>query len=210
MASSISKIDVLLLAAGQSRRMGAENKLLMPFKAITLIRHVTEQLISANIGEITVVIGFDAERVNNEISDLPVKFCHNRDFEAGQMSSVRAGSRAITGRSSGMMVALSDMPFLTAEDYCHLHRRFSVQTEPKILIPDYAGERGNPIIIPRKFVADIATGAMNAGCKKLVHDHPEKTEIYNVNSSAYVADVDTPGDYEHTLNSIMAPGAPCC
>ncbi|MEH6527691.1 MAG: nucleotidyltransferase family protein [Sneathiella sp.] len=210
MASSIQKLDVLLLAAGQSRRMGAENKLLMPFKATTLIRHVAEQLVAANVGEIMVVTGFDAEQISNEISDLPVKFCHNNDFEVGQMSSVRAGSRVISGRGGGMMVALSDMPFLTAEDYRRLHRRFSVQPEPKILIPDYAGERGNPIIIPRQFIADIAAGAMNAGCKKLVREHPEKTEIFSVDSSAYISDIDTPGDYEVTLKSVLAPGAPCC
>lgn len=210
MASSIQKLDVLLLAAGQSRRMGSENKLLMPFKTTSLIRHVTEQLVAANIGEIMVVTGFDAERVRTEISDLPVKFCYNNDFEVGQMASVRAGSRMISGQGGGMMVALSDMPFLTAEDYRRLHRRFSALAAPKILIPDFAGERGNPIIIPSEFIADIAAGAMNAGCKKLVRDHPEKTEMFAVDSSAYVSDIDTPGDYELTLNSVLAPGAPCC
>lgn len=210
MASFLQRLDVVMLAAGQSRRMGAENKLLMPFRMTTLIRHVTEQLIAANIGDITVVTGFDAERITSEISDLSVNFCYNSDFEKGQMSSVRAGSREISGRGSGMMVALSDMPFLTSEDYRRLHRRFSEQTEPKILIPDYAGERGNPIIIPREFIADIATGTINAGCRKLVRDHPEKTEILAVNSSAYVADIDTPGDYELTVSSALAPRAPCC
>ncbi|USG62827.1 nucleotidyltransferase family protein [Sneathiella marina] len=210
MASVLQRLDVLMLAAGQSRRMGAENKLLMPFRSTTLIRHVTEQLIAANLGEVLVVTGFDAERVTNELLDLPVRFCHNSDYEMGQMSSVRAGCRVLTGPREGMMVALSDMPFLSAEDYCRLHRRFRAQSAPKILIPDYAGERGNPIIIPREFIADIAKGTMKAGCRKLVRDHPEKTEIFAVDSSAYIADIDTPGDYEHLLNTALAARAPCC
>jgi len=210
MVSHYPKLDILLLAAGQSLRMGAENKLLMPYGRSSLVRHITEQLIAADIGPVTIVTGFDAERVSNEIRGLAVALCHNIDYEQGQMSSVRAGSRVLTGAHAGMMVALCDMPFLTADDYRRLHQQFCAQNSSKILIPEFAGERGNPIIIPRILIADIANGALNAGCKKLVRDHPELVETTEVASVAYISDIDTPGDYQRTLDRSLAFRAPCC
>ena len=120
------RLQVLLLAAGLSRRMGAKNKLLMDWKGQPLVRHVAEQLLAAGLGPVTVVTGFEAARVEAALAGLALSSCFNPDFEAGQMASVRNGCAAIAAGEAfaGVMVALADMPALTAEHYRALAAAF--------------------------------------------------------------------------------------
>ena len=205
-----SKIDVLLLAAGNSSRMGSENKLLMTYGRRTLIRHVAEQIITADIGDLTVVTGFEADLVQETLRGLPVKFCHNLDHPSGQMSSVKAGSQTLMPPSKGMMVALSDMPYLRPLDYRHIVGHFFANKELKITVPVYGAERGNPIIIPASLISEIADGSLNAGCRKLVQNHSEKVVQVKIENSAYVSDIDTPSDYANCMKYGATPSAICC
>ncbi len=190
--------------------MGSDNKLLMPFGKKSLIRHVAERILGMGIGHLTVVTGYEAREVSQEISDLPLTICHNPDFEAGQMSSVRAGCRMLSTDSQGMMVALSDMPFLTSKDYLLLYEEFRRQETSRILVPFFGQERGNPIIVPSDLIPEIAKGGLNAGCKKLVRDHPDKVKKIEVTSASYVSDVDTRLDYSLALDRTLISKGLCC
>ncbi len=210
MAMTFPRLDVLLLAGGCSRRMGSENKLLMPYERTSLIRHTAEQLLAAEIGKITVVTGYEAEKVTMALSGLTLSFCHNPDHETGQMSSVRSGSQMISQYSNGMMVALADMPFLTPTNYRHLVREFFDQEHPRITMPYFAGERGNPIIVPPQMLPDIINGRLNAGCRQLVKNNPDKVASVNMESSAFVTDVDTQDEYAFLTAPKYFPRACCC
>ncbi len=209
MARQFPKLDIILLAAGQSRRMGSGNKLLMPYQKTTLIRSVASTLIAAAIGDITVVTGFEAAKIRTALAGLNLGFCHNPSFETGQMSSVVAGSRALP-QQAGMMIALSDMPLLSPQDYQFLRDSFFEQDQARISIPYYGKERGNPIIIPAPMIPEITQGALHAGCRKLVSGNPDKIAKVPVSSTAYVWDIDNPSDYEHTLTRLSMSRAPCC
>ncbi|MCR9215491.1 MAG: nucleotidyltransferase family protein [Proteobacteria bacterium] len=210
MPNPSQNFDILLLAAGMSRRMGSDNKLLMPFGKKRLIRHVAERVLGMGVGRLTVVTGHESRDVSQEISDLPLTICHNPDFEAGQMSSVRAGSRGIAADSKGMMVALSDMPFLTSKDYLFLYESFLEQESSRILVPFFGEERGNPIIVPPDLISVIAEGGLNAGCKKLVRDHPDKVKKIEAPSTAFVSDLDTRLDYSLALDRTLISKGLCC
>ncbi|MEP3245514.1 MAG: nucleotidyltransferase family protein [Sneathiella sp.] len=210
MSQSHSPLQILLLAAGQSVRMGAENKLLMPYGRKTMVRHIAEQLVKAKIGDVTVVTGYDARSVTDQVSNLKIKVCFNPDYEAGQMSSVRTGIQSLPLPLSGTMIVLADMPALGLRDYRFLAAQFQRQSCKKILIPYYAEKRGNPIIIPGSLVPEICTGDLNAGCKKLVDSHPDKITKVAVTNSAFISDVDTASDYEQINRRTMLPHAICC
>jgi len=203
------KLEVLLLAAGSSQRMGDANKLLLPFRGRPLIRHVAEQVLGADIGAITVITGHGAPEVSAALSGLPLTIAHNPDFAAGQMASVRHGFQLLARKNADTMVALGDMPLLKQADYRALFKAFRRQNGDKILIPFFNGERGNPIILPKRFAAEIASGALNAGCRRLTEKRPQDIRPLAVPSSAYVVDVDTPSEYETVIMAQMAV-ASCC
>ena len=105
----------LLLAAGQSTRMGLENKLLVEFVGKPLVRHVAETMIAAGLDDMTVVIGYQADEVAAALVGLPVHLLFNPDFAAGQGHSVAAGVSALDGAVTDALIALGDMPLISAE-----------------------------------------------------------------------------------------------
>ena len=205
---------ILLLAAGKSLRMGRENKLLMPYGRKPMIRHIAQQLLKADMGEVTVVTGFEAEGLSKKLRGLKLNLCFNPDFEAGQMSSVKTGISHLPQSQlqspSGVMVVLADMPSLTWRDYRHLADAFFRHSPDKITIPYYDGKRGNPIIIPGYLLPEIRNGTLHAGCKNLIRNHPDKVHKLPVSSSAFIRDIDTPADYDQVTRHHFFSHAPCC
>ncbi|MHB1104180.1 MAG: nucleotidyltransferase family protein [Devosia sp.] len=196
MSRESAQLDIILLAAGLSTRMGAENKMLLPFRGRPLVRRVAIRLLEADIGRIRVVTGFEANRVSAALAGLDLDIHFNPDFESGQMSSVRAGFRTLPEPTAGVMIALGDMPHLAAPDYRQVARAFLDDGGRQIAVPFFGEERGNPIVIPPRFVADVADGAINAGCRKLVRSRPDDILRVEVSRPAFIADIDTPDDFE--------------
>ncbi|WP_120495615.1 NTP transferase domain-containing protein [Kiloniella sp. EL199] len=201
-------IEIILLAAGLSQRMGKKNKLLMPFLGKPIIRHVAEQLLISEIGSVTVITGHERDYVEQTLSDLPLHLNFNPGYKTGQMASVNFGLHSLREYASGVMIALGDMPSLTAMDYKSIVQGFRQQDEQKITIPCFEGQRGNPIILPRKLIGKILFGSINAGCKKLIEEHPEKVHQLEVNASCHIRDIDTPQDYVTHQQSVIFPA--CC
>lgn len=211
MTQHSSELSLLLLAAGQSLRMGSENKLLLPYKRKPLICHVADQLLQADIGKVTVVTGYEEDKIRQALKHLPVNFAHNPDFEAGQMTSVHSGAQvALAQRADGMMVVLADMPFLTAGDYRYIRDGFHTLMGSRIMVPYFGRERGNPILIPAPFVREIAHRNPNAGCREILKRYPDKIQKIDVTSSAFVRDIDRLQDYRSLVSHAGMPLAPCC
>ena len=164
--------------AGLSTRMGARNKMLLPVRGQPLIRHVAGRLIEADIGRVHAVTGFEAERIVDALRGLDLDIIFNADFATGQMSSVSAGLRAMPKSTTGVMIALGDMPHLTAADYRLVAGAFRADGGRHIVVPFFNGERGNPIVIPARFMSEITDGELNAGCRKLVARRPN--DIFRV------------------------------
>lgn len=202
MLSSKPQFEVILLAAGLSTRMGARNKMLLPVRGQPLIRHVAGRLIEADIGRVHAVTGFEAERVVDALGGLNLDIIFNAAFETGQMSSVSAGFRAMPKSTTGMMIALGDMPHLTAADYRLVADAFHADGGRQIAVPFFNGERGNPIVIPARFMSEIIDGELNAGCRKLIARRPNDILRVEVNSPAFVGDIDTPEDFARVRVSI--------
>lgn len=188
-------LDIVLLAAGLSSRMGARNKMLLPYLGQPLVRHVASQLLEAGIGRVHVVTGHEAQQTEAALHGLDVEFVYNPIYETGQMSSVRAGFWALPDSTAGVMIALGDMPRLEPQDYRRIAEAFFHDGGRQIAVPFFEGQRGNPIIIPPRFVPEVADGAFNAGCKKLVRERPDDVLPVRLASDACLGDIDTPDDY---------------
>ncbi len=200
-------LDVVLLAAGSSTRMGAENKLLLAYGRSSVLRSVAEALLETAPRSLIVVLGHEAERVRTSLDGLGVDFVENPDHAQGQMSSVRAGCRAVRPGGAGTLVALGDMPALTARHYRALSAAFFQAGGDRILVPLVGGQRGNPIVLPPAQTAQVAEGALNAGCRRLIERHPELVEAFELGDPAFLADIDTPAAYSAALAATENQGA---
>ena len=197
-----ARIVAILLAAGQSTRMGGRNKLLLEVGGEPMVRRVAATLLASRIDAVIAVLGHGHAAVVEALGGLPLRTVVNPDHAAGQMRSVRAGIAAIDGDPAAIVVALADQPSLEPADIDFLIDAFLALPEPKILIPVHGRQRGNPIVLPGAQRRTLLDGGINFGCRNLIERHPEAVARIAAPNPHYVQDIDTPAAYEAWLQSL--------
>lgn len=195
MKATKPSVGALILAAGQSRRMGAHNKLLMTWRDVTLVRHVVLQALASEVSAVCVVTGFEAAQITTELSDLPVTFVHNPAYEQGLASSLQRGLQSLDESMSGALVCLADMPLVCSQDMNLLLRAFRHQPSRPICVPKFQGRRGNPIVIPRQWFDDLLHTQGDQGARGLIQRHPEYVHWVEMPTASVLLDVDTPAAF---------------
>jgi molybdenum cofactor cytidylyltransferase len=193
---SDSAVAAVLLAAGESRRMGAPNKLTLPVQGQPLLRRTARTLLDSGLDEIVVVLGHESDRARELLRDLPLKLVENPHYRDGQMTSVHCGLAALERTAKGVMICLADQPRLQAADINYLIERYRQDCTRPLLVPVFEGRRGNPIILSYAQRAAILAGDRNLGCRRLIERQPELVWPCVVHSDHYIEDIDTPQDYE--------------
>ncbi|WP_062706891.1 nucleotidyltransferase family protein [Grimontia marina] len=197
----IPKLDVLLLAAGMSTRMGDINKLCIPVDGEPMVRRSAKLYLSLGIKRLVVVVGFESERIADALSGLPIHFVFNADYERGQHTSIKAGLTAINPDSHSIVVALADQPFLTRNDVrqlilSHLEKCGSLEAYlvPVITVPTVFGQRGNPVLMTRNCIALAGKDDLRPACRRLIEEHPDWVNTLECHSVGFCRDIDTPND----------------
>lgn len=191
----MTTVAAVLLAAGESRRMGETNKLELLVDGKPLLRRTAETLLASNLSEIVVVLGHEADKTRAMLEGLPLSFIENKDFREGQMTSVYQGLLSLAKNCDGVMICLSDQPLLQTEDINILIAAFAQRSHGSILVPTYKGQRGNPIIFDYEHRQAILNGERNLGCKKLIEKNPQQVCSFEMSNDHVVIDLDTPEQY---------------
>lgn len=184
------KIHAILLAAGQSTRMGGPNKLLATFEGIPLVRRSCMTLVETGL-PVVVVTGHQSERVEEALVGLDVSFVRNEDFATGLSSSLKTGTRAVTGDVDGVLVALSDMPGVNSVDIGCLIKAFEKSRGQAFVRATHEGKRGNPVILPKAVFPLIEQIEGDVGARQLVESGDTPVVDVEIGSAASL-DVDTP------------------
>jgi molybdenum cofactor cytidylyltransferase len=187
--------SAVVLAAGLSSRMQGQHKLLLPVDGQPAVRRTVSALAAAGPEEIVVVTGFRGRAVMEALVDLPVTFQSNPRYEEGQMTSVAAGVAALRAPCSVVLVCLADQVLLETADYRELTDAFAAMPRGSILIPVFNGQRGNPVAFSASYAAEVISGHVNPGCRKLIAEHPDEVFIHEAAHDRFVIDMDTPEDY---------------
>ncbi len=188
-------VSAVLLAAGESQRMGEQNKLEMPVDGMPLIRRTVLMLLESSLREIIVVTGHQHEKIISLIEDLPAQIIINHNYRDGQMTSVYQGLDALVRPCDGVMICLADQPLLQTEDVDVLISAFGSRRRGSVLVPTWQDQRGNPIILDWKHRAAILSGERNLGCKRFIDNNPDLVEVFAMQNDHVVFDLDTPQDY---------------
>jgi molybdenum cofactor cytidylyltransferase len=195
----MSTVSAVLLAAGESKRMGPVNKLLLPIGGVPLLRRSVLTLLASELQEVIVVLGHEGDQAHGLIRDLGVTVVYNDKYADGQMSSVHRGVGALVRPCRGIMIALTDQPLLTTEDVDSLIGAFLARKRGSILVPTYRGQRGNPIVIAAEHRAEILAQERNFGCKRLIERNPDLVTTLEMDNDHCTFDLDTPEDYAEWL-----------
>lgn len=191
-------LGAIVLAAGQSRRMGV-NKLLLPFGGITIISHIVDQLLASVLGETIVVVEHNPQPIMDELGPRPVSFVVNDHPEDGMLSSLRCGLQALHQQTHGFLVALGDQPAITAEVIDALAQAFKTG-EKGIWVPVHEGSRGHPILITARYRDEVLREYDDVGLRGLLHAHPEDVGELPLDAPGVLEDMDTPEDYQRALD----------
>ena len=193
------RIGIVILAAGESMRMG-QPKQLLPFRERTLIRHAVDTAVASLCRPILVVIGARAELVGAELQSLPVMVAYNPEWASGIGSSLRVAIRALdpVDDIEGIVITLSDQPLVTTEA---LNRIVETHygTGKDIVASEYADTYGVPLFIGKRFFAEVAALDGDEGAKRVTGRHLEEMTTVPLVEAAF--DIDTPIDYERLTDS---------
>jgi len=191
--------SAVVLAAGMSSRMQGQHKLLLPVDEQPAVRRTVSALAASQPEEIVVVTGFKGRAVIEALDGLPVTFQSNPRYEEGQMTSVAAGVAALRAPCTIVMVCLADQVLLEAADYRELLDAFVAMPHGSIVVPMFNGQRGNPVAFSASYAAEVISGHVNPGCRKLIAEHPDEVFIHEAAHDRFTVDMDTPEDYARIL-----------
>jgi molybdenum cofactor cytidylyltransferase len=200
------RIAALVLAAGHSRRMGAENKLLAVWRGQPLLRHAVDNALASEAQSVYVITGHDSEAVAATLAGLPVVIVHNLQHASGLATSLQAGLRALPDSVDGVLVCLGDMPRVRAEHLDRLIAAFAPLEGRAICLPTYRGKRGNPALLGRQLFEELAALEGDRGARRLIDQHGELVAEVPVEDAGVLLDVDTPA----ALAELVAGGPAVC
>jgi molybdenum cofactor cytidylyltransferase len=186
------KIGVLLLAAGQSRRMGGPNKLLAEIDRSPMIAHVARRLLASRARPIVAVLGNQADAVDAALGRLPIERVRNPEFAAGLSTSLKRGLAALPPDLDGALVCLGDMPLISGRHLERLIAAFNPLEGRAIIVPTRRGKRGNPVLWSKRFFPEMAELAGDVGAKHLIGEHAELVAEVEMDDDAVLVDIDTP------------------
>ncbi|MDX2264581.1 MAG: nucleotidyltransferase family protein [Hyphomicrobiales bacterium] len=188
-------LGCVVLAAGLSRRMGGEHKLLKAWRGRPLLDHALVAASASGLSAIVVVTGARGNEVADLASRRGLPAVHNAEFAEGMGSSIAAGVRALPPGLAGAFIALGDMPLVRPDDYVALAAAFDAADPAIICAPAHGGRRGHPVLFGRAHFEALAGLRGDAGAASIVKA-AWRVVLVERPTNGVLADFDTPDSFE--------------
>lgn len=187
-------IAALILAAGESSRMG-QDKALLTYRGRTFLETIVAGLQEAGIERVAVVLGHHAEQIQGAMTLEGAEIIINRDYRRGQTSSLQAGLRALESPSlEAVVLCLVDHPLVAADTVRRLIASFR-ETGAPVVIPTYENQRGHPAVISRALFEELLRLSPDEGANTVIRKYRDSTEFVEVSDEGILLDVDNPDAY---------------
>ena len=188
-------IKAILLAAGQSKRMKSENKLIKLYKNKPLINYSLNVLTKSKVNKIIIVLGHQHKELKKIIKkNKKIIFTYNKNYKKGMASSIKIGLKKISKNDKGFIVAQSDMPFVKQSDINKICR--SIKSK-KFLIHalKYKTRVGNPIGFDSSLIKKFKNIKGQFGAKFMVKRLKNRTNFIKTKSVKSFKDFDKASDF---------------
>ncbi|MBI4281888.1 MAG: nucleotidyltransferase family protein [Chloroflexi bacterium] len=186
-------ISAILLAAGESTRMG-RLKALLPWQGSTLVEYQVESLQKAAVEEVVLVVGHRGDEVETPVKGKPgVKTVVNPDYRQGKTTSIKAGLRHLSISVQGILVLAVDQPRPShiLESLIKAHQ----EQAALITCPVYRGHTGHPLVFASSLLSELmAITEEGQGLREVTRRHTEDTYRLEVDSPIVTVDVNSPKD----------------
>lgn len=184
----------LVLAAGESSRMGTD-KALLKFCGRTFLETVVEKLREGGIERVVVVLGHHAQEIRDAVELTGALVVVNADYRRGQTSSLQAGLKALAGSNpEGVVLALVDHPAFKPETVRQLVAAFRA-SNAAVTIPTYEGHRGHPVVIDCPLFQELNALNPGEGANTVLRKYRQQTRWVEVADPGILLDVDDPESY---------------
>ena len=186
------KVAAILLAAGQSRRMGGPNKLTEQIRGTPMVRIAADAVLASSARPVIVVTGHQPDQVEAALAGLDVTFVNNPDYADGLSTSLKTGIEALPADVDGAVVCLGDMPAVDASVIDRLVDAFAPADGSAVVVPTVQGKRGNPVLWGRRFFPALTAIRGDVGARHLIGENAELVAEIEIAGDAVLTDVDTP------------------
>ena len=193
-ANSPTHAAIIILAAGESSRMGRPKQLL-PFRGQSLLRHAAQTALATPFHPVVVVLGANADLLRPELDGLNVHIALNPDWQQGMSRSLQIGiatASSLIPHPSSLLLMLCDQPFVTPELLARLAET-GQETGKPIVACDYGGSPGVPAWFHHSLTAELLALQGAAGAKQIFANHSGEIAVISFPEGA--RDIDTPEDY---------------
>jgi molybdenum cofactor cytidylyltransferase len=190
-------IWAIILAAGESRRMG-QPKQLLPYGRSTVIETVIGNVLRSAADNTLVVLGASSRKIRPLASKFPVHITRNPLYRAGMLSSVQWGIRHLPSDARAALVFLGDQPWITPDTADRVISAYR-KTGKGLVLPVYKKGGGHPLLVDMKYRQAISVLDSGIGLKKIVSLYPADVLRVSVPFPRILDDLDTPGDYRRRV-----------
>ncbi|MGD8316770.1 MAG: nucleotidyltransferase family protein [Myxococcales bacterium] len=191
-AQSDKTVVAIVLAAGESRRMGTQNKLTLPVDGRPMVAQVVDAFERSRVKRVLVITGHEPQRIREALEGCRVELLHNPDYVEGIASSIRAGIGALDDGVDAAIVALADMPWVGSQVIDRLVDAYRAARELTIFIPMFGNKRGNPVLWGSQHFPELLGLRGDVGGQALFDRNSEAIGYVDVESPGVNVDVDTP------------------
>lgn len=197
-------VCAIVLAAGESRRMGSP-KMLLPYNRMTVIEQVISNILTAGVGDTLVVLGSRREEIVSVIAKYPVMHCYNDNYQSGMLSSVQCGIASLPDQCRAALIMPGDQPMIGPREISKVIMAWKASGKG-IVMPVYNGRRGHPLIVDIKYRDEILTLPGKEGLRALAEHHPDDVLEAETDDPSVLRDIDTREDYLNEINLIERDG----
>jgi molybdenum cofactor cytidylyltransferase len=196
----MTEIWAIILAAGESKRMGSP-KMLMQFKGRTIIENVIENVTNSKVDKTMVVLGGSGEEIMKILGEAPVQTCFNSNYKQGMLSSVKCGLQHLPAIKGAVVIFLGDQPMIGSAIINIVIEAYRKEGKG-IVMPVFDNKRGHPLLIDLKYRNEILNIKTEEGLHSLARKFTDDVLEVKVDTAVILKDIDTKEDYINELKNI--------
>jgi molybdenum cofactor cytidylyltransferase len=189
----MGEIWAIILAAGESKRMGSP-KMLLDFNGSTMIENVINNVKGSDVNSILVVLGANSDILIELVAGYSVNYCYNDSYKDGMLSSVKCGIRNLPQDIEAVLIFQGDQPFIYPDVINKVIGSYR-NSDKGIVIPVCNNKRGHPLLLDRKYTAEIEKLDDREGLRSLAHIFSDDVLEIQTGDDGILRDFDTYQEY---------------
>ena len=191
-------LTAVILAAGESKRMGSPKALLL-YHDRTFLEHLLDITRHPKIGSQLIVLGAGAEAISKHVGLTPEMTVVNPDWQNGQLSSIKAAIKSIGSKpTDGVLLCLVDHPLITSALIGELIETF-YSRKKSIVLPTFHGKRGHPVIYARKLFDELLAAPEENGARSVVWQHANEVIEVSTTEEGIVLNLNDPDTFRSAI-----------